>query len=90
MRYVLDARTNQGHAYSRRIEYRGRRAYSATGKEPDVVIFDFQLPNTNSLKLAQKILRRDPDIKILVVTGMKNDLLPIRFLEAGVHGFITN
>ncbi len=59
-------------------------------KEPDVVILDFQLPDTNSLKLAQKNLRRDPDIKILVVTGMKNDLLPIRFLEAGVHGFITN
>lgn len=60
-------------------------------KEPDVVILDFQLLDTNSLKLAQKILRRDPDIKILVVTGMKNDLLPIRFLEAGgVHGFITN
>lgn len=32
-------------------------------KEPDVVILDFQLPDTNSLELAQKILRRDPDLK---------------------------
>lgn len=32
-------------------------------KELDVVILNFQLPDTNSLELAQKFLRRDPDIK---------------------------
>ncbi|AAO90559.1 response regulator [Coxiella burnetii] len=58
-------------------------------KEPDVIILDFQLPDTNGLELSRKLLRRDATIKILMVTGMEGDLLPMRLLEVGVRGFIT-
>ncbi|ACJ20118.1 response regulator [Coxiella burnetii] len=58
-------------------------------KEPGVVILDFQLPDTNGLELARRLLRRDPEIKILVVTAMEGELLPMRLLEVGVRGFIT-
>ncbi|WP_040070609.1 response regulator [Coxiella burnetii] len=58
-------------------------------KEPDVVMLDFQLPDTNGLELARKLLRRDPEIKILVVTAMEGELLPMRLLDVGVRGFIT-
>lgn len=58
-------------------------------KEPNVVILDYRLPDTNGFKLAKKFLRQDPDVKILVVTAMENELLPVQLLEAGVRGFIT-
>ena len=35
-------------------------------KEPDVIILDFQLPDTNGLELSRKLLRRDSTIKILM------------------------
>lgn len=58
-------------------------------KEPDIVILDFQLPDTNGLEVARKLLRRDPDVKILIVTAMDSEILPTRLLEAGVKGFMT-
>ncbi len=58
-------------------------------KEPDVVMLDFQLPDTNGLELARKLLRRDPEIKIFVVMAMEWKLLPMRLLEVGVRGFIS-
>lgn len=58
-------------------------------KNPDAVILDFYLPDTNGLEVAKKMLRRDSSIKILVITAMKSELLPLQLLEAGVHGFIT-
>lgn len=57
--------------------------------EPDFVILDFQLPDTNGLEVARKILRRNPDIKVLVVTAMNSSVLPLRLLKAGVKGFMT-
>jgi len=58
-------------------------------KEPEVVILDFRLPDTNGLEVARKLLRRAPDIKILIVTGMSNDVILSRLLEVGVKGFMT-
>src|SRR3990167_10894575 len=58
-------------------------------KEPGVVILDFRLPDTNGLEVARKLLRRTPDVKILMVTAMSNDLLLTRLLEVGVKGFMT-
>lgn len=57
--------------------------------EPDIVILDFQLPDINGLEVAQKILHRNPDIKVLVITAMESDVLPMRLLEARVKGFMT-
>ncbi|WP_372443089.1 response regulator [Coxiella-like endosymbiont of Rhipicephalus sanguineus] len=49
--------------------------------EPDIVILDFQLPDINGLEVARKILRRNPDIKVLLITAMESDVLPMRLLE---------
>lgn len=57
--------------------------------EPNIVILDFQLPDINGLEVARKILHRNPDIKVLVITAMESDVLPMRLLEAGLKGFMT-
>lgn len=61
----------------------------AREKKPDVVILDFRLPDTTGLQIAQKILRRLPDVKVLVVTAMKSEILPLRLLKLGIHGYLT-
>ncbi len=56
---------------------------------PDVVILDFKLPDISGLEVTHKLLRIQPDIKILIVTSAINDLFPFRLLEAGVLGYLT-
>ncbi|MBS0351802.1 MAG: response regulator [Proteobacteria bacterium] len=56
---------------------------------PDFVILDLKLPDQTGLEVTQKILRYNPDIKILIVSSVINDLFLFRLLEAGAHGYIT-
>ena len=61
----------------------------ARSKKPDVLLLDFKLPDTNGFALARKLLRYLPDTKLLVLTGMKGNLLPARLLKMGVSGYLT-
>ncbi len=56
---------------------------------PDLVILDLKLPDQTGLEVTQKILRFNPDIKILIVSSVVNDLFLFRLLEAGAHGYLT-
>lgn len=56
---------------------------------PNVVILDFKLPDITGLEATSRLLRNDPEIKILVVTSAINDLFPFRILEAGARGYLT-
>ena len=58
-------------------------------KNPDVLLLDFTLPDTNGLELVPKLLRYSPDLKVLMVTSMQNDVLPGRLMALGVHGYLT-
>jgi len=71
---------------------------SGTGKEgielvrrlsPDLVILDLKLPDQSGLEVTQKILRINPDIRILIVSSVVNDLSLFRLLEAGAQGYLT-
>ena len=55
--------------------------------KPHVVILDFKLPDISGLEVTSKLLKVDPDVKILVVTAAVNDLVPFRLLEAGARGY---
>ncbi len=56
---------------------------------PHVVILDFKLPDISGLEVTNKLLRIDPDIKILIVSSAINNLFPFRLLEAGAQGYLT-
>lgn len=56
---------------------------------PDLIVLDLKLPDQNGLEVTQKILRLNPEIKILIVSGIINDLFLFRLLEAGARGYIT-
>ena len=56
---------------------------------PELVILDVKLPDQNGLEVTQKLVRINPDIKILVVSSIINDLFIFRLLEAGASGYLT-
>lgn len=56
---------------------------------PLLVLLDFKLPDITGLEVTSRLLRVDPELKILVLTSAINDLFPFRILEAGAYGYLT-
>lgn len=56
---------------------------------PEVVVLDLKLPDISGLEVARQLFQIDPNIKILVLTAVTNDLFPFRLLEMGVLGYIS-
>lgn len=57
--------------------------------EPDVVLLDVQMPGIGGLEATRKMLRHNPDIKILALTVFEDEPYPSRLLQAGAAGYIT-
>lgn len=73
-------------------------AEASTGEEavklarksrPNVVIMDVKMPGIGGFEATRKLLRIDPDIKVLILTVCENDLYPARLLQAGASGYLT-
>ena len=56
---------------------------------PDVVLMDIQLPIMSGLETTDKMIRHDPDIKILILTIHTDEPYPSRLLQAGAVGYLT-
>lgn len=56
---------------------------------PDVVIMDVQMPGIGGLEATRKMIRHNPDIKILALTIYEDEPYPSRLLQAGASGYIT-
>lgn len=56
--------------------------------QPDVLLLDIQLPDITGDKLASVILKKYPDIKILILTNLDSTLYVHNMMRNGVHGYI--
>ncbi len=56
---------------------------------PQVVLLDLRMPDIDGLEVAQKILRLNPKIKVLILTAYSDDVYPVRLLHLGVAGYLT-
>ena len=66
------------------------QALGALGSEPaDVVLLGVGLPDRNGFQVGQEILRRWPDTRILVLTGVVDGETCQGALEAGFSGILT-
>ncbi|MGE0750011.1 MAG: ATP-binding protein [Variibacter sp.] len=66
----------------------GAAALAILEKEPDIALLftDVVMPEMNGRKLADEVLRRRPDMKVLFTTGYtRNAIVHNAVLDAGVH-----
>jgi len=56
---------------------------------PDVVIMDVHMPGIGGLEATRKMIRHNPDVKILALTIYEDEPYPSRLLQAGASGYIT-
>lgn len=56
---------------------------------PHVILMDVKMPGIGGLEATRKVLRTDPDIKVIAVTVYGEEPFPSRLLQAGAAGYIT-
>ena len=68
----------------------GEKAYSLYFKHhPDVVVLDIALKGESGLSTLQRLLKRDPDARVLMFSMYDDELLAIKALEMGARGYLT-
>ncbi|NBB93401.1 MAG: response regulator [Gammaproteobacteria bacterium] len=57
--------------------------------EPDLVLMDVGLPGLSGLETTERILKAQPDIRVIVLTAHSEPPLPARLLDSGASGYLT-
>lgn len=56
--------------------------------KPDVVLMDIRLPDGTGFDACRRILQRQPDSRVLVLTSVVDDNLVDEAIRAGTHGYL--
>lgn len=56
--------------------------------QPDVVVMDLRLPGASGIATIQELRRRDPKVRVLVLTSFGGDAEIQRALDAGAQGVV--
>lgn len=54
----------------------------------DVVVLDYSMPELDAPSVIEKLLRKTPSVKILVLTVHENVQYAVRTIESGAHGYL--
>ncbi len=60
----------------------------ATSLQPDVILMDIKMPDSNGISATRKILAENPHIAILMVTMLEDDESVFAAMRAGAKGYI--
>ena len=58
-------------------------------KEIEIAIIDAHFPEGNSLHILSQIRNVNPNIKILIFTGLEEDLHALKFIKGGANGYLS-
>ncbi|SDN09580.1 response regulator transcription factor [Siphonobacter aquaeclarae] len=66
------------------------KALELVETEPfDLVILDLGIPGGNSIQMIEKLRSRQPKVRILIFTGMEENVYALPFVKAGANGFLS-
>jgi DNA-binding NarL/FixJ family response regulator len=57
-------------------------------RQPHIVIMDIAMPRLNGVEATRQIVRRAPDVRVLILSMYSDDLYITQALQAGAHGFV--
>jgi len=57
--------------------------------QPNVMLLDANMPGIGGLEACRRILRHNPEIRIIALTVHSGEPYPSRFLQAGAVGYLT-
>lgn len=58
-------------------------------KEIEMAIIDAHFLEGNSLHVLPQLKNANPDLKILIFTGLEEDLYALKFIKAGANGYLS-
>lgn len=56
--------------------------------QPDIVLCDLHLPGVSGLEVTERIVRGQPDTRVIIVSVLEDGPLPRRLLEVGASGYV--
>lgn len=56
---------------------------------PDIVLMDSNMPGIGGLEATRRMVRYDPDVKVIALTVHVEEPYPTQFLNAGAMGYLT-
>lgn len=59
-------------------------------RRPDIVLLDIHLPILNGMAAATEILSRNPQTRIIVVSGLADEEYVVQMFKAGVRGYVRD
>ncbi len=67
----------------------GRQAVAMTAKlRPDVVVMDIAMPRLNGLEATRRILKTDPEVRVLILSAYSDDAYVEKVMELGAAGYL--
>ena len=57
--------------------------------KPNILLLDANMPGIGGLEACRRIIRHNPDIKVIALTVHSDEPYPSRFLQAGASGYLT-
>ncbi|EJL68545.1 LuxR C-terminal-related transcriptional regulator [Chryseobacterium populi] len=55
----------------------------------EMAVIDAHFPDGNSLSIISQVKSVNPDIKILIFTGLEEELYALKFIKAGANGYLS-